>query len=88
MYNTAPDGTQWRSAGADFPTAQCTSSRRCEYLQGMKQERATYIVCDQCESLFKAGTFKDGSTPTTCPPCRVGVDPAGQTVTIDTESRF
>jgi len=54
----------------------------------MKQERATYIVCDQCESLFKAGTFKDGSTPTTCPPCRVGVDPAGQTVTIDTESRF
>jgi rubrerythrin len=59
-----------------------------EYLQGMKQERATYVVCDQCESLFKAGTFKDGTTPTACPTCRVGVDPAGQTVTIDTESRF
>ena len=54
----------------------------------MKKERATYVVCDQCQNLFKAGTFKDGTTPTACPPCRVGVDPAGQTVTIDTESRF
>ena len=54
----------------------------------MKKERATYVVCDQCQSLFKAGTFKDGTTPTACPTCRVGVDPAGQTVTIDTESRF
>jgi hypothetical protein len=54
----------------------------------VKQDRATYITCDQCQSLFKAGTFKDGSTPSACPTCRVGVDPAGQTVTIDTESRF
>jgi len=53
----------------------------------MKQERATYVECDQCQSLFKAGTFKDGSTPTACPTCRVGVDPAGQSVTIETESR-
>ncbi len=54
----------------------------------MKLERATYVTCDQCQSLFKAGTFKDGTTPTACPTCRVGVDPAGQSVTIDTESRF
>ena len=54
----------------------------------MKQERATHVECDQCHRLFKAGTFKDGSRPTACPTCRVGVDPAGQTVTIDTESRF
>jgi hypothetical protein len=54
----------------------------------MKLERATYVECDQCKSLFKAGTFKDGSVPTACPVCRVGVDPAGQSVTIDTESRF
>jgi hypothetical protein len=54
----------------------------------MKLERATYVVCDQCQAMFKAGTFKDGSTPTACPTCRVGVDPKGQSVTIDTESRF
>jgi hypothetical protein len=54
----------------------------------MKQERATYVTCDQCQSLFKAGTFKDGTTPTACPTCRVGVSAAGQSVTIDTESRF
>ena len=59
-----------------------------EYVREMNKERATYVVCDQCQNLFKAGTFKDGTTPTACPPCRVGVDPAGQTVTIDTESRF
>ena len=53
----------------------------------MKLERATYVTCDQCQALFKAGTFKDG-TPTACPTCRVGVDPKGQSVTIDTESRF
>jgi hypothetical protein len=58
------------------------------YVGRVKQARATYVTCDQCQSLFKAGTFKDGSTPTACPTCRVGVDPAGQTVTIDTESRF
>jgi len=57
-------------------------------LKEMKLERATYITCDQCQALFKAGTFKDGSTPTACPTCRVGVDPKGQSVTIDTESRF
>ena len=57
-------------------------------LRGMKLERATYVTCDQCQALFKAGTFKDGSTPTACPTCRVGVDPKGQSVTIDTESRF
>ena len=54
----------------------------------MKLERATYVTCDQCQALFKAGTFKDGSVPSACPTCRVGVDPKGQSVTIDTESRF
>jgi hypothetical protein len=63
-------------------TLRCVTSRE------MKLERATYVECDQCKSLFKAGTFKDGSVPTACPVCRVGVDPAGQSVTIDTESRF
>jgi hypothetical protein len=58
------------------------------YVHGMKLERATYVTCDQCQALFKAGTFKDGTTPTACPTCRVGVDPKGQSVTIDTESRF
>ena len=48
----------------------------------------TLVTCDQCERVFKAGKFKDGSIPTTCAPCRVGVDPAGQTISIDTESRF
>ena len=62
--------------------------RSGEYFQGMKLERATYVTCDQCQALFKAGTFKDGTTPTACPTCRVGVDPKGQSVTIDTESRF
>jgi hypothetical protein len=38
--------------------------------------------------MFKAGLFKNGTTPTTCPPCRVGVDPAGQYISIDTELRF
>jgi hypothetical protein len=63
-------------------------SRRREYVGRVKLERATYVTCDQCQALFKAGTFKDGSTPTACPTCRVGVDPKGQSVTIDTESRF
>ncbi|MDQ1459330.1 MAG: hypothetical protein QOI08_814 [Actinomycetota bacterium] len=63
-------------------------SRRHEYVEGVKLERATYVTCDQCQALFKAGTFKDGSVPSACPTCRVGVDPKGQTVTIDTESRF
>jgi hypothetical protein len=38
--------------------------------------------------MFKAGKFKDGTTPTVCPPCRVGVDPEGQSISIDTELRF
>jgi len=63
-------------------------ARNVGSFRGMKLERATYVVCDQCQALFKAGTFKDGSTPTACPTCRVGVDPKGQSVTIDTESRF
>jgi hypothetical protein len=63
-------------------------SCRHEYVEGVKLERATYVTCDQCQALFKAGTFKDGSVPSACPTCRVGVDPKGQTVTIDTESRF
>jgi hypothetical protein len=54
----------------------------------VKLERATYVTCDQCQALFKAGTFKDGTVPSACPTCRVGVDPKGQSVTIDTESRF
>ena len=48
----------------------------------------TYVTCDKCEKVFKAGKFKDGSIPTSCPTCRVGVDPEGQTISIDTESRF
>jgi hypothetical protein len=79
---------QWHASAASRSTAQCAGRGGREYLQEMKKERATYVVCDQCQNLFKAGTFKDGTTPTACPPCRVGVDPAGQTVTIDTESRF
>jgi hypothetical protein len=58
------------------------------YVERVKLERATYVTCDQCQALFKAGTFKDGTVPSACPTCRVGVDPKGQTVTIDTESRF
>jgi hypothetical protein len=50
--------------------------------------RETYVECDECKRTFKAGTFKDGTTPTTCPPCRVGVDPGGQSISIDTELRF
>jgi hypothetical protein len=50
--------------------------------------RETYVECDECKRTFKAGMFKDGSIPTTCPPCRVGVDPAGQSISIDTELRF
>ena len=50
--------------------------------------RETYVECDECKRIFKAGLFKDGSTPTTCPSCRVGVDPAGQSISIDTEMRF
>ena len=48
----------------------------------------TYVTCEKCDRLFKAGRFKDGSIPTACPTCRVGVDPAGQSISIDTESRF
>ena len=48
----------------------------------------TYVTCDKCDRLFKAGRFKDGSIPTSCPTCRVGVDPEGQSISIDTESRF
>ncbi|HTD51283.1 MAG TPA: hypothetical protein VK771_11820 [Acidimicrobiia bacterium] len=50
--------------------------------------RETYVECDECKRMFKAGLFKNGTTPTTCPPCRVGVDPAGQYISIDTELRF
>ena len=50
--------------------------------------RETFVECDECKRMFKAGKFKDGSTPTTCPPCRVGVDPEGQSISIDTELRF
>ena len=48
----------------------------------------TFVTCDKCERVFKAGHFKDGTTPTTCPTCRVGVDPEGQSISIDTESRM
>jgi hypothetical protein len=48
----------------------------------------TYVTCEKCDRLFKAGRFKDGSIPTECPTCRVGVDPEGQSISIDTESRF
>jgi hypothetical protein len=88
MYNTVVERTQWRGVDRLVARGHATGGGRREYVQGMKKERATYVVCDQCQNLFKAGTFKDGTTPTACPPCRVGVDPAGQTVTIDTESRF
>jgi len=71
------------------PGAVGTGAMRIrEYVEGVKLERATYVTCDQCQALFKAGTFKDGTVPSACPTCRVGVDPKGQTVTIDTESRF
>jgi hypothetical protein len=50
--------------------------------------RETFVECEECKRTFKAGKFKDGSTPTMCPPCRVGVDREGQTISIDTESRF
>jgi hypothetical protein len=50
--------------------------------------RETFVECDECKRTFKAGKFKDGSTPTTCPPCRVGVDPKGQSISIETELRF
>jgi hypothetical protein len=48
----------------------------------------TYVTCKECERVFKAGKFKDGSLPTSCPTCRVGVDPEGQSISIDTELRF
>jgi len=48
----------------------------------------TYVTCAECDRLFKAGRFKDGTMPTSCPTCRVGVDPEGQSISIDTESRF
>jgi hypothetical protein len=50
--------------------------------------RETFVECDECKRMFKAGKFKDGTTVTTCPSCRVGVDPEGQTISIDTELRF
>ena len=50
--------------------------------------RETFVECDKCQRTFKAGKFKDGSIPTTCPTCRVGVDPEGQSISIDTELRF
>jgi hypothetical protein len=50
--------------------------------------RETFVECDECKRTFKAGTFKDGSKPTVCPTCRVGVAAEGQTISIDTESRF
>ncbi len=50
--------------------------------------RETFVTCEECNRTFKAGKFKDGTTPTACPTCRVGVDPAGQSISIDTEMRF
>ena len=50
--------------------------------------RETFVTCEECNRTFKAGKFKDGTTPKSCPTCRVGVDPAGQSISIDTELRF
>jgi hypothetical protein len=97
MYNTAHGKDAMLRPRTSAATSAANFGRELQIarggggmsnFRGMKQERATYVVCDQCQNLFKAGTFKDGTTPTACPTCRVGVDPAGQTVTIDTESRF
>jgi hypothetical protein len=92
MYNTVTDETQGASDGMCGGRAVACGVQgmvdNVSNFRGMKLERATYVVCDQCQAMFKAGTFKDGSTPTACPTCRVGVDPKGQSVTIDTESRF
>ena len=52
------------------------------------RESATYVTCKDCDRLFKAGKFKDGSMPDSCPTCRVGVSAEGQSISIDTESRF
>ena len=91
MYNTASvarQGREPKSRAADRRGVGTGWRRRHEYVEGVKLERATYVTCDQCQALFKAGTFKDGTVPSACPTCRVGVDPKGQSVTIDTESRF
>ena len=56
--------------------------------ESVKNQRVTFVECKTCGVTFKAGHFRDGSLPDACPTCRVGVDPAGQSVTIDTESRF
>jgi hypothetical protein len=53
-----------------------------------KNQRDSFVTCADCDRLFKAGRFKDGSMPTSCPTCRVGVAAEGQTISIDTESRF
>ena len=73
----------------DIPPGICMSAPQELVVTTMASRQSdTYVTCDKCERLFKAGRFKDGSIPTSCPTCRVGVDPEGQSISIDTESRF